>query len=85
MAMIPPQPKNSFRITLELAFGMPRLDSLLMEALRGQSRNLDLKNLTRATFKQLFKEKRILIKDQPARPASALSSGTTYVDILGYE
>ena len=85
MSMIPPQPKNSFRVTLELTSGMPRLDSLLMEALRGQSKNLDLKNLTRSAFKQLFKEKRILIKDQPARPASSLSGGTTYVDILGFE
>jgi len=85
MANIPPQPKNSFRVTLELSSKQPRLDSLLMEALRAQNKNLDLRNLSRAAFKQLFKEKRILIKEQPARPASSLSSGTTYVDILGFE
>lgn len=85
MSMIPPQPQNSFRVTLTLTSKMPRLDSILMEALRAQNKNLDLRNLSRAAFKELFKNKRILIKDQPARPASAISAGTTYVDILGYE
>ena len=85
MSMIPPQPENSFRVTLTLPHKENRLDSVLMEALRAQNKNLDLRNLTRGTFKELFKAKRILIKGQPARPASALSGGTTYVDILGYE
>jgi hypothetical protein len=83
--MIPPQPPHSFRITLNLPHKASRLDSVLMEALRAQNKNLDLRNLTRGTFKELFKSKRILIKGQPARPASAISGGTTYVDILGYE
>ena len=85
MAMIPPVPKNSFRVTLELSLGSSRLDSPLMEALRAQDKNLALKNLSRAAFKQLFKDNRILIKEQPARPSSSLSKGTTYVDILGFE
>jgi len=83
--MKPQQPPNSFRITLTLSMGAPRLDSVLMEALRNQKESLDLRNITRATFKELFKNKRILIKDQPARPSSAISAGTTYVDILGYK
>ncbi len=85
MSMVPKQPQNSFRVTLTLSLKSPRLDSVLMEALRAQNKNLDLKNISRAAFKDLFKNKRILIKDQPARPASALSAGTTYVDILGFE
>ena len=85
MSMIPPQPPNSFRVTLTLPHKAPRLDSVLMEALRAQNQNLDLKNLTRGAFKELFKNKRILIKSQPTRPSSALSGGTTYVDILGFE
>lgn len=82
---IPTQPKNSFRVILELNLGASRIDAVLMDALRNQTANLDLKNISRAQFKKLFKEKRILIKDQPARSASSLSPGTTYVDILGYE
>lgn len=85
MNMIPPQPKNSFRVVLNLPHKAARLDSVLMEALRAQNKNLDLRNLTRGTFKELFKNKKILIKGQPARPASAISGGVTYVDILGYE
>lgn len=85
MSMIPPQPKNSFRVTLTLTLKTSRLDSVLMEALRAQNKSLDLRNLSRAAFKELFKNKKILIKGQPARPSSALSAGTTYVDILGYE
>ncbi len=84
MTMKPQQPPHSFRITLNLSMGAPRLDSVLMEALRNQKENLDLRNITRATFKELFKNKRILIKDQPARPSSSISAGTTCVDILGY-
>ena len=85
MSNIPPQPANSFRVVLTIPFKAPRLDSLLMEALRAQDKNIDLKNITRGAFKELFKSKRILIKGQPTRPASALSGGTTYVDILGFE
>ena len=55
-----------------------------MKALRDQKENLKLRVLSRTEFKQLFKEKRILIKGQPATPSSSLAAGTTYVDILGF-
>lgn len=83
--MIPEQPKNSYRVVLELTSKEPRLDSVLMRTLRGQGANLNLMNISRAQFKQLFKEKRILIKNQPACASSGISAGTTYVDILGYD
>ena len=82
--MIPQQPANSFRVTLTVNTGQSRMDSTLMAALREQSQNLDLKNISRTAFKKLFDEKRILIKGQPARPSSGLAAGTTYVDILGF-
>ena len=82
--MIPEQPKNSFRITLVLSHRESRLDSVLMNAIREQKENLKLRVLSRTAFKQLFKDKRILIKGQPATPASSLAAGTTYVDILGF-
>jgi hypothetical protein len=81
--MIPEQPKNSARIVLELPYPESRLDSVLMRALRDQ-KNLNLRNISRAQFKQLFKDKKILIKGQPASPSSSLAKGTTYVDILGF-
>jgi hypothetical protein len=82
--MIPEQPKNSFRIKLELSHRESRLDGVLMKALRDQKENLTLRVLSRAAFKELFKEKRILIKGQPATPSSSLAAGTTYVDIIGF-
>lgn len=83
--MIPDQPPNSYRIVLELLSKEPRLDSVLMKAFRAQgNKNLNLMNITRMQFKKLFKEKRVLIKSQPAGPASSIASGTTYIDILGY-
>jgi hypothetical protein len=82
--MIPAKPENSYRITLEQANREPRLDSVLMKAFRNQAENPKLQALTRAEFKALFKEKRVLIKGQPALASSGLSSGTTYVDILGF-
>jgi hypothetical protein len=82
--MIPPQPENSFRITLELNSKERRLDSVLMKALRDQKTNLKLQTLTRTEFKNLFKEKRILIKLQPANASSSLAAGTTYIDIIGF-
>ncbi|MBS1958087.1 MAG: hypothetical protein JST80_01315 [Bdellovibrionales bacterium] len=81
---IPPQPPNSYRVTLELNHKVNRLDSVLMEQLRLVKDNLDLKNITRSQFKKLFNDKKIQIKGQAARPASSVSAGTTYVDILGY-
>ena len=84
MVKIPEQPKNSFRVTLTLTSGYQRLDGLLMEALRNQDENQELKALSRANFKKLFKEKRVMIKGQNARPSSELAVGVTYVDILGF-
>jgi hypothetical protein len=81
---IPVQPEGSHRVVLELPYSEPRLDSVLMKALRTQGTNLNLMNVSRGQFKKLFKEKRILIKGQPANAASSIAQGTTYVDILGY-
>ena len=81
---LPPQPKNSFRVTLNVSFGPVRLDTVLMEALRAQDQNPTLKALSRANFKELFKDKRIQIKGQNAKPASEIAKGTTYVDIIGF-
>ena len=80
----PPQPENSFRITLELPVSH-RIDVILLEELRKQDRNLVLKAISRTAFKTLFKEKRIQLKGQSARPSSTLAVGTTYVDILGFQ
>ena len=82
--MIPTKPENSYRITLEQDNHEPRLDSVLMKAFRNQADHPKLQALTRTEFKNLFKQKRILIKGQPALASSGLSSGTTYVDILGF-
>ena len=75
---------NTFRITLTLTSRKPRLDQVLLEALRLQTRNLQLKNISRSAFKALFNAKKIQIKGQNATPSSALASGTTDVDIIGY-
>lgn len=83
-AIEPKQPENSFRVTLELGVKLPRLDSVLLEYLRNQDRNAELKRISRTVYKKLFDEKRILIKGQAAKPSSGLAAGTTYVDILGY-
>jgi hypothetical protein len=80
----PKQPENSFRIVLSVNKRVPRLDGMLLEAIRAQDKNEDLKRISRTVFKTLFNEKKILIKGQAARPSSSLASGTTYVDILGY-
>ena len=81
----PQQPKNSFRFILQLTSSKPRLDQVLIEELRKQSKNLELKNISRASFKELFKNKRVRIKGQPAVPSSSLAQGITYVDILGFD
>ncbi len=82
---VPPQPAHSFRIALILTRSMPRLDQVLIEELRKQTRNALLKNISRSEFKELFKNKKIRIKGQSATPSSSLAAGTTYVDIMGYE
>ena len=80
----PPQPANSFRITLELP-SRQRIDGVLLEALKNQEKNAALKNISRTGLKKLFKDKRIQLKGQSAVPSSALAEGTTYVDIMGYK
>jgi len=85
------EPKNKppvgpfVRVTLNLETRKSRLDTVLLEALRNQTDNLDLKNISRTQFKELFKEKRIRIKGQPALPSSGLAAGSTDVDVMGYE
>ena len=81
---IPPKPKNSFRVTLELFRPEKRLDAVLLAALKSQNENLNLREISRTEFKALFNNGRIQIKGQNARPSSALAKGITYVDILGY-
>lgn len=80
----PALPKGSYRITLKLEERSSRLDQVLMTAMRNQGQNLDLKNMSRTQFKELFRKKRIRIKGQPATPSSSIAAGETYVDILGY-
>lgn len=80
----PEKPKNAFRITLNLNAPSPRIDQVLLEALRNQNENTVLKAISRTEFKDLFKKKRVRIKGQAAVPSSSLAQGTTFVDILGY-
>jgi hypothetical protein len=79
---IPPQPPKSFRVTLEVHTKNDRLDNILLAALRGQGENLDLQNISRTKFKELFMKGKIQIKGQNARPSSSINRGITYVDIL---
>ena len=48
---IPPQMKNSFRIVLELNSAQKRLDTTLLQALRDQNEDINLKNISRTDFK----------------------------------
>jgi len=80
----PEQPSNSFRVTLTLADSR-RLDGVLLEELRKQTQVPELKTISRTAFKALFKARRIQLKGQSAVPSSTLASGTSYVDILGFE
>lgn len=82
---IPPQPSNSFRIVLDLNRSEKRLDSILLQAIKQQSENLNLREISRTEYKELFNTGRIQIKGQNARPSSALAKGRTYVDILGFK
>lgn len=80
----PARPANSFRVTLTLEWAEPRMDNVLLNALREQNENPTLKVISRGALKQLFNDKRIEIKGQRAKSNSSLAKGTTYVDILGY-
>lgn len=82
--IVPPQPANSTRITLELEYPESRLDSVLLKTFRSQESNKKLKNITRVEFKKLFMDGKISIKGQRARPSSSIATGVTYVDILGF-
>jgi len=79
---IPEQPVNSFRVTLELTEPAPRLDIVLLEALKNQSENEALKLMSKTHLKKLFIEKNIFIKGQNAKAKSSINSGTTYIDII---
>ena len=81
---VQPPPLDSFRITLTLAASRPRLDQVLLEALRNQTDNPILKAVSRVAFKELFTKRKVRIKGQIARPSSALAQGPTVVDILGF-
>lgn len=81
---IPTQPANSFRITLDLAAPESRMDNALLNAIRLQEENEKLKSVSRTMLKELFAQKKIMIKGQRAKSSSALAKGITYVDILGY-
>lgn len=83
-ASVPEKPANSFRVTLNLDYPESRMDNVLLNALREQDENEALKNISRTALKDLFSNKRILIKGQRAKSNSALAKGTTYVDILGF-
>lgn len=79
---IPPQPPKSHRIVLEVFTKNDRLDNLLLNALRSQTDDLDLQNISRTKFKDLFTQGKVQIKGQKARPSSAIHRGITYIDIL---
>jgi hypothetical protein len=82
--LIPPRPPKSHRVVLNLNFRESRMDNVLLQALRDQSDNMSLKNISRSGLKDLFSNSKVLIKGQRARSSSAIAKGVTYVDILGY-
>jgi hypothetical protein len=79
---IPKQPENSFRITLELGETHPCLQNALLDALKKQSENETLSQMSKTLLKKMFSEKKIFIKGQNAKPRSSVNIGTTFVDIL---
>ena len=81
---VPATIPNAFRITLNLDYSETRMDNVLLAALRAQDDNKKLKEISRSALKDLFNEKKILIKGQRAKSSSALAKGTTYVDIVGF-
>ena len=82
--LIPAQPQNSARVTIELTWPESRLDKILHEKMRTQDENPALKSISRGGLKKLFSEGKVQIKGQKARPSSSLAKGITYIDILGY-
>ena len=81
---IPPRPPKSYRIVLELSRSEKRLDTVLLAAIKLCKDNLNLREITRTKYKELFNNGQIIIKGQRATPSSAIAKGTTYVDILKY-
>jgi hypothetical protein len=81
---IPAPVPGAFRIALTLEFPESRMDNVLLQALRVQNENEKLKNISRSALKELFNQKKILIKGQRAKSSSALAKGVTYVDIFGF-
>jgi hypothetical protein len=79
---MPPPVPGAYRVKLVMNSRQPRLDVHLLEAIRGQDENPELKRISRTQFKRLFDEKKILIKGQPAKPSSSLNTGTTWVDVV---
>lgn len=84
MSTEPQKPANSFRIALNIEQAESRMDNVLLQALREQDENEELKVISRGALKELFNQKKIMIKGQRAKSSSALAKGTTYVDILGF-
>jgi hypothetical protein len=80
----PAKVPNAFRIALHLEVPEDRMDNVLLNALREQDENARLKAMSRTALKDLFANKKIMIKGQRAKSNSALAKGTTYVDILGF-
>jgi hypothetical protein len=79
---VPQQPSKSFRIVLELTRSESRMDTVLLNALKNQKEDLNMRNITRGKLKEYFVNGQVQIKGQIARPSSGLAAGTTYVDIL---
>ncbi|HXH32151.1 MAG TPA: hypothetical protein VNJ01_15205 [Bacteriovoracaceae bacterium] len=84
MTNTPDKEPNAFRVTLNLEHPQTRMDNVLLQALRDQNENSELKTISRSALKELFNEKKIMIKGQRAKSSSALAKGITYVDILGF-
>lgn len=82
MDIIPEKPANAFRVTLNLNYPESRMDNVLLNALREQDENENLKTISRSVLKELFNQKKVMIKGQRAKSNSSLAKGTTYVDIL---
>ncbi len=85
MNNIPDKLENAFRVILNLEHPESRMDNVLLAALREQNENLELKSISRSALKDLFTNKRVMIKGQRAKSNSSLAKGSTYVDILGFK
>lgn len=80
----PVKPANSARIILTLNYPESRMDNILLKACKEQDENANLKIISRGALKALFTAGKVMIKGQRAKSSSALASGVTYVDIIGY-